>query len=98
MVTAVTAISPARRIKQPRGRRTYDALIETGFKLLEQIRSHRNPRVRQVPAAALTAFARSDDRVKALRAGFSIHLAKPIEPAELVAAVAALARRPSAES
>ena len=36
MVTAVTAVSPARRIKQPRGRRTYDALIETGFKLLEQ--------------------------------------------------------------
>jgi CheY-like chemotaxis protein len=64
-----------------------------GFQLLEWVRAHRNPLVRQVPVAALTAYARSDDRVKALRAGFHIHLAKPIEPTELVAAVAALAKR-----
>jgi PAS domain S-box-containing protein len=64
-----------------------------GFQLIERIRSHRNPLVRRVPAAALTAYARSDDRVKALRAGFQIHLAKPIDPSELVAAVAALAGR-----
>jgi signal transduction histidine kinase/ActR/RegA family two-component response regulator len=64
-----------------------------GFQLLERIRSHGEPRVRRVPVAALTAYARSDDRVKALRAGFDIHLAKPIDPAELVAAVAALAKR-----
>jgi CheY-like chemotaxis protein len=64
-----------------------------GFALLERIRRHANPAVRQMPAAALTAFARSDDRVKALRAGFQIHLAKPIDPAELVTTVAALAKR-----
>jgi PAS domain S-box-containing protein len=64
-----------------------------GFQLIERIRGHRNPLVRQVPAAALTAYARSDDRVKALRAGFQIHLAKPIDPTELVTAVAALAKR-----
>ena len=64
-----------------------------GFQLIERIKGHRNPLVRHVPAAALTAYARSDDRVKALRAGFHIHLAKPIDPAELVAAVAALAQR-----
>jgi CheY-like chemotaxis protein len=64
-----------------------------GFQLIEQVRGHRNPLVRHVPAAALTAYARSDDRVKALRAGFQIHLAKPIDPAELVTAVGALARR-----
>jgi signal transduction histidine kinase/ActR/RegA family two-component response regulator len=64
-----------------------------GFQLLEQIRAHRNPLVRHVPAAALTAYARSDDRVKVLRAGFHMHLAKPVDPAELVAAVAALAKR-----
>jgi CheY-like chemotaxis protein len=64
-----------------------------GFRLLEQILSHRNPLVRQIPAAALTAYARSEDRVKALRAGFHIHLSKPVDPAELVAAVAALAKR-----
>jgi CheY-like chemotaxis protein len=46
-----------------------------------------------VPAAALTAFARSEDRIKALRAGFHVHLAKPIDPAELVTTIAMLAKR-----
>jgi CheY-like chemotaxis protein len=64
-----------------------------GFQFIEQIRWHRNPVVRRMPAAALTAYARSDDRVKALRAGFQIHLAKPIDPTELVTTIAALARR-----
>jgi CheY-like chemotaxis protein len=64
-----------------------------GFTLIEQVRRHRNPIVRRLPAAALTAYARSDDRMKALRAGFQIHLAKPIDPAELVTTVAALVKR-----
>jgi CheY-like chemotaxis protein len=64
-----------------------------GFALIEQVRRHRNPIVRRLPAAALTAYARSDDRMKALRAGFQIHLAKPIDPAELVTTVAALVKR-----
>jgi PAS domain S-box-containing protein len=64
-----------------------------GFALIEQVRRHANPVVRRMPAAALTAYARSDDRVKALRAGFQIHLAKPIDPAELVTTVAALVER-----
>ena len=66
---------------------------QDGFQLIERIRRHDNPRVRSLPVAALTAYARSDDRVKALRAGFNIHLAKPIDPAELVTTIAALARR-----
>jgi PAS domain S-box-containing protein len=64
-----------------------------GFQFLEQVRRHANPAVRRLPAAALTAYARSDDRMKALRAGFQIHMAKPIDPAELVTTVAALAKR-----
>jgi len=48
---------------------------------------------RNIPVAALTAYARSEDRARALRSGFQIHLAKPIDPAELMAAVAALAKR-----
>jgi PAS domain S-box-containing protein len=64
-----------------------------GYALIEQVRRHRNPIVRRIPAAALTAYARSDDRMKALRAGFQIHLAKPIDPAELVTTVAALVKR-----
>jgi PAS domain S-box-containing protein len=68
-----------------------------GFQLIDRIRTHHNALVRRVPAAALTAYARSEDRVKALRAGFQIHLAKPIDPTELVMAVAALARHFSYE-
>ncbi|HWW82466.1 MAG TPA: ATP-binding protein, partial [Vicinamibacterales bacterium] len=64
-----------------------------GFQFIDRIRRHSNPHVRNLPAAALTAYARSEDRVKALRAGFQIHLAKPIDPAELVTTVAALAKR-----
>jgi CheY-like chemotaxis protein len=43
-----------------------------------------------VPAAALTAYARSEDRAKALRCGFQIHLSKPIDPGELMKAIAGL--------
>jgi CheY-like chemotaxis protein len=64
-----------------------------GFQLIARVRQHRNPVVRRLPAAALTAYARSDDRMKALRAGFHIHLAKPIDPAELVTTIAALSKR-----
>jgi CheY-like chemotaxis protein len=49
--------------------------------------------VRDVPAAALTAYARSEDRIKALEHGFQLHLAKPVDPMELVVAIASLARR-----
>ena len=65
-----------------------------GFELIRQIRSSPNPAVRDLPAAALTAFARSEDRTKALRSGFEMHLAKPIDPGELAASVATLMRRP----
>jgi CheY-like chemotaxis protein len=64
-----------------------------GFELIARIRRSSNPAVRDVPAAALTAFARSDDRTRALRSGFDMHLAKPVDPGELVAAVAMLTRR-----
>ena len=64
-----------------------------GFQFIDRVRRHHSARVREIPAAALTAYARSEDRVKALRAGFQIHLAKPIDPGELVTTVAALAKR-----
>jgi PAS domain S-box-containing protein len=47
----------------------------------------------RAPAIALTAFARSEDRTRALLAGYLVHVAKPVEPAELVATVAAVAGR-----
>ena len=64
-----------------------------GFEFIARIRASSNPDVRDIPAAALTAFARSDDRTKALQRGFEMHLAKPVDPGELVASVATLVRR-----
>jgi PAS domain S-box-containing protein len=64
-----------------------------GFEFIGRVRQHANEKVRKIPAAALTAYARSEDRAKALRNGFQIHLSKPIDPTELMAAIAALARR-----
>ena len=46
-----------------------------------------------VPAVALTAFARSEDRVRSIQAGFQAHLAKPVEPSELLTLVASLSGR-----
>jgi CheY-like chemotaxis protein len=64
-----------------------------GFDFITRVRASSNPEVRTIPAAALTAFARSEDRTKALRTGFEMHLAKPIDPGELAASVATLVRR-----
>ena len=69
-----------------------------GFELITRIRKLPDKAVRRTPAAALTAFARSEDRSKALRSGFEMHLAKPVDPGELVASVATLARRADSES
>ena len=64
-----------------------------GLEFISRLRTSQDAGIREIPAAALTAFARSDDRTKALRSGFELHLSKPIDPAELVAAVATLVRR-----
>jgi PAS domain S-box-containing protein len=64
-----------------------------GFELISRIRASENVDVRGVPAAALTAFARAEDRTKALHSGFEMHLSKPIDPGELVASVITLVRR-----
>jgi CheY-like chemotaxis protein len=48
---------------------------------------------KDLPAAALTAFARLEDRKRALRAGFQTHVAKPVDPEELTAVIASLAGR-----
>jgi PAS domain S-box-containing protein len=58
-----------------------------GYTLLKELRGQ-TPRI---PAAAVTAYARPEDRRQALLAGFQMHVAKPIEPGELVAVVASLA-------
>ncbi|HET9228997.1 MAG TPA: response regulator, partial [Thermoanaerobaculia bacterium] len=68
---------------------------EDGYSFIRKLRARGPERGGKVPAAALTAYARSEDRIRALSAGFQTHLSKPIEPGELVATIAALAgRRP----
>ncbi|MBA2305160.1 MAG: PAS domain S-box protein [Acidobacteria bacterium] len=64
-----------------------------GFELLRRVRTLEPERGGRVPAIALTAFARSEDRTRALRAGFLVHVSKPVDPSELVATVASVARR-----
>jgi CheY-like chemotaxis protein len=65
----------------------------TGYDLARQIRAHANAKLAAVPAIALTAFGRVEDRERALSAGFDAHIVKPVEPLHLVEAVAAAARR-----
>jgi len=61
-----------------------------GFELLRRVRALGVDRGGRVPSIALTAFARSEDRTRALRAGFVVHVSKPVDPAELVATVASV--------
>jgi len=62
-----------------------------GYQLLREIRSRDQSRGGHVPAIALTAYARKEDRISALNAGFQMHLTKPVDPTGLVYAVARLA-------
>ena len=66
---------------------------EDGYALIRRVRALTDQRV-AIPAIALTAYARTEDRIKAIQAGYQLHLAKPVEPVELVAMVKSLAERP----
>jgi signal transduction histidine kinase/DNA-binding response OmpR family regulator len=65
-----------------------------GYQLLKRIRQRSDDRQGKIPAAALTAYARTIDRTRSLKAGFQIHLSKPVQPTELTAAVSVLAGSP----
>jgi CheY-like chemotaxis protein len=69
-----------------------------GYELLRRMRTLGISRGGRIPAIALTAFARSEDRTRALRAGFLVHVSKPVEPSELIATVAAVSGRHEADS
>jgi signal transduction histidine kinase/DNA-binding response OmpR family regulator len=75
----------------------YDVLISDigmpgtdGYAFIRSVRALPSEKVSLIPAVALTAYARSEDRSQALRAGFDMHLTKPIEPSELLVVVATL--------
>jgi len=67
---------------------------ENGYELLQRIRALPAEEGGRTPAIALTAYARAEDRARALRAGFDMHVPKPVEAAELLAVLAAAAERP----
>ncbi len=66
---------------------------QDGYTLVRQLRLLEDDLGQRIPAVALTAHARTEDRMQALAAGFDTHVCKPVEPAELVTVVASLARR-----
>jgi len=58
--------------------------------LIQKLREQQAQQGRAIPALAVTAYARAEDRTRALAAGFQMHVAKPLEPADLIAAIASL--------
>ena len=96
VTTASSAAEALSALEQER----FDVLVsdvgmphQNGYALLQRVRALESTRGGGIPAIALTAYARPDDRQAALRAGFHLHLAKPIEPTELIATIASLAGR-----
>jgi PAS domain S-box-containing protein len=96
---SVLTASSAVEALQVLGRDSVDVIVsdigmpgEDGFSLIRRIRAIKD-RNASTPAVALTAYARVEDRVKAIQAGFQMHLSKPVEPMELMTMVASLARR-----
>jgi signal transduction histidine kinase/ActR/RegA family two-component response regulator len=100
---SVTAVASAREALQLLEGQRQDVLVsdiglgdEDGYALVRQIRRHEAKSGGFLPAVALTGFARAEDRTRILAAGFQAHVAKPFDPVELTAAIAAVARGPAA--
>ena len=96
VVTAGSALEAMNLI----GERRPDILISDigmpeidGYELLRRVKALATSSAEKIPAIALTAFARRQDRTRALHAGFLAHLAKPVEPAELIAVIASITGR-----
>jgi PAS domain S-box-containing protein len=95
----VTAVASARAALKRLRKEPPDVLIsdigmpdEDGYALIRQVRAL-EPDGRKLPAVALTAYARLEDRTRVLMAGFQTHIGKPVEPVELLAVVASLLNR-----
>ena len=96
----VVAASSAREALDAMARLKFDALVsdigmpgEDGYELIRLVRALPPAGGGRTPAVALTAYARAEDRLRALRAGFEMHAAKPVELTELVVVIANLSRR-----
>jgi CheY-like chemotaxis protein len=96
----VTAVSSAGEAIQAISRKRPDVLVsdiampdEDGYGLIERVRLLENGEAENIPAVAITAYAKDEDRKRALSAGFQIYLAKPVELTELISVVARAAKR-----
>jgi CheY-like chemotaxis protein/two-component sensor histidine kinase len=96
----VTAVSSAGEAIQAIRQKRPDVLVsdiampdEDGYGLIQKVRSLENGETQSIPAVAITAYAKEEDRDRALSSGFQIYLAKPVELTELVSVVARAARR-----
>jgi PAS domain S-box-containing protein len=67
---------------------------EDGYSLISRVREWEWSRGAYIPAVALTAYGRAEDRMRALKAGFQMHVAKPVDPDELVIVITSLVTRP----
>ena len=94
-----TALSAEEALAEMR-RTRFDLLVSDvgmpgadGYELIRRVRLLPARDGGRIPAVALTAYARAEDRLRALRAGYQMHVAKPVEPSELLAVMASLAGR-----
>jgi CheY-like chemotaxis protein len=67
---------------------------EDGYSLIRKVRALPDEEGGATPAIALTAYRRTQDRVRALAAGFTIHVPKPVDPGELTTLIAGIAGEP----
>jgi PAS domain S-box-containing protein len=96
----ITSVASAEEALKNLAQSEFDLLISDigmpktdGYELIKQIRRQENGKGRKMPAVALTAYARVQDRMQAILAGFSTHVAKPVEANELITVVASLVGR-----
>jgi len=97
---SVTGVTSAEEALQSLAQNNFDVLISDigmpqmdGYALMRQIRKQEGVTQKPLPAVALTAYARVQDRMRAILSGYSTHVAKPVEANELVTVVASLAGR-----
>jgi PAS domain S-box-containing protein len=96
----VTTANSAAEALESVSRKKFDVIVsdvgmpeEDGFSLMRKIRNLPAEQNGRTPAIALTAYARAEDRIQAIQSGFQIHIAKPVNHAELIAVTANLAER-----